>query len=80
MKSLNEKQIKRLRKFGYDTKAIENFCKLPLAESLTIVDGDGFIFDLKPNGRLAPRGHNLEEDLKKKDIESVCLVSGDGRL
>jgi len=78
MKSLNKKQRKVLRKFGYDKTVIENMCKIPELETLTIVDGNGFIFDLENNGKLKPRGHSLEEDLKKKEIESVCLVSGDG--
>jgi len=75
---LNKKQIKRLRKFGYDKKTIKNFTKIPNLETLTVVDGNGFIYDLEIDGSLTPRGHNLVEDLKKKEIEGVTLVSGDG--
>ena len=79
MKSLNKKQIKTLRKFGYDKTVIENMCKIPKLETLTIVDGNGFIFDLAINGKLKPRGHNLIEDLKQKEVTDVGLVSGDGK-
>ena len=80
MKSLNKKQRKTLRKFGYHKKVIKNLCKIPDLETLTVVDNNDFIYDLEIDGSLTPRGHNLIEDLKKKEIESVCLISGDHHI
>ena len=68
MKSLNKKQRKALRKFGYDKKVVKNLCKIPKLETLTVVDNNHFIYDLEIDGSLTPRGHNLVEDLKKKEI------------
>ena len=78
MKRLTKKQIKKLRKIGYDKTAIANMASIPNLETLTVVDAHGFIHDLETDGSLTPRRHNLEEDLRKKEIVKAVLVSGDG--
>jgi len=79
MKSLNKKQIKALRKFGYHKKVIKNLCKIPDLETLTVVDNNLFIYDLNLDGSITPKEHNLTEDLKKKEIVEV-LISGEQHI
>jgi len=79
MKSLNKRQRKALLKFGYHKKTIKNLCKIPDLQSLTVVDNNFFIYDLNIDGSITPKEHNLEEDFKKKEIETV-IISGDYRV
>ena len=42
--------------------------KLNVIESVTIIDKDGFIHDVKEDGTLKPKDHNLIEDIKRKNL------------
>lgn len=42
--------------------------KLNVIESVTIIDKDGFIHDVKEDGTLKPEDHNLIEDIKRKNL------------
>jgi|TARA_R110000751_G_scaffold9300_2_gene35256 hypothetical protein len=80
MKSLNKRQRKALLNFGYHKKTIKNLCKIPDLQSITVVDKNLFIYDLNIDGSITPKEHNLQEDFKKKEIESCCIISGDYRV
>jgi len=70
---LNAMQIKTLRKH-ISAKALNAIADAVVAaeaaETLTIVGKDGFIYDIAEDGRLVPKNHSLQEDLKLKEIDN----------
>ena len=42
--------------------------KLNVIESVTIIDQNGFIHDVKEDGTSTPKDHNIIEDIKRKNL------------
>lgn len=42
--------------------------KINEISSITLIDGNGFIHDVKEDGTSTPQSHNIIEDIKRKNL------------
>ena len=42
--------------------------KLNVVDSITVIDKNGFIHDVKEDGTSTPKDHNIIEDIKRKNL------------